>query len=349
MVKSYSSERKVGSFKTVTEPNFRKFLEQMIRAGNVVGPRRKENKYVFGDIKKIEDLALNYDTTILPPKKYFYPPKEVLMTYKMGDKVSLKAEIKPEKRVILGVHACDLAAIKILDKVFQVDNPDPYYAARRDGTLVIGYSCKPNENCFCTSYGADDPKGAYDLFVHDMGGSYLVEVGTESGEKFLASYKNLLQDAAAGDLGKLDKKLESWRKEIKKHSNPKGLEKKLNDKYDSPVWQETANKCLGCGACAIACPVCYCFNVFDDVALNLKDGSRSRQWDSCTLEDFALVAEGHNFRKDLATRTKMRYMHKYKGMPEKYGVYGCVGCGRCISACKSGVDASDIVNKLQGE
>ena len=38
-----------------------------------MGPVRKENGFAFDDISQASELRLDYDTTILPPKKYFLP------------------------------------------------------------------------------------------------------------------------------------------------------------------------------------------------------------------------------------------------------------------------------------
>jgi len=51
------------------------------------------------------------------------------------------------------------------------------------------------------------------------------------------------------------------------------------------------------------------------------------------LPDFALVAGGGNFRKDRESRYRHRLYHKGKYVWEGWGKLGCVGCGRCASAC----------------
>jgi len=83
----------------------------------------------------------------------------------------------------------------------------------------------------------------------------------------------------------------------------------------------------------MVCPTCFCFDVKDNVSLNLKDGQRLRQWDGCVLIDFAKVATGENFRHDKASRFRHRIFRKGKYILERYGRFGCVGCGRCATAC----------------
>ena len=69
------------------------------------------------------------------------------------------------------------------------------------------------------------------------------------------------------------------------------------------------------------------------MSLDLKGGVRVRQWDGCMLTDFAKVAGGENFRHGKAARFRHRIFRKGKYVLERYGMVGCVGCGRCISAC----------------
>ena len=64
--------------------------------------------------------------------------------------------------------------------------------------------------------------------------------------------------------------------------------------------------------------------------LNLKVGNRLREWDSCMIPDYGLVAGGHNFRPNKENRLKQRYRCKLKTFMDRFNTYACVGCGRCI-------------------
>jgi hypothetical protein len=59
-------------------PEFVKALQARFR---VVGPVRTETGYAFDDITEPAQLQLNYNTTVLPPKKYFLPQREVLFDF----------------------------------------------------------------------------------------------------------------------------------------------------------------------------------------------------------------------------------------------------------------------------
>jgi hypothetical protein len=61
------------------------------------------------------------------------------------------------------VHACDIFAINILDRVFSGKYNDPYFQARRKNIAVIGNDCSPDPHCFCRSMRADFVDRGFDL------------------------------------------------------------------------------------------------------------------------------------------------------------------------------------------
>jgi len=111
----------------------------------------------------------------------------------------------------------------------------------------------------------------------------------------------------------------------------------LAKNHDHEAWEHFGDKCYSCGSCVLVCPTCYCFDVKDEVELSLKEGTRVRLWDGCMLEDFAVVADGHNFRKVRGARFRHRIFRKGKHLMEKYGYFGCVGCGRCADSCTADI------------
>ena len=125
---------------------------------------------------------------------------------------------------------------------------------------------------------------------------------------------------------------------------PYVLELKKND----PVWTELGKKCLCCGSCSMVCPTCTCFNVTDEIC---GDGrcARIRTWDACLYKDYALVAGGHNFREDRADRVRNRYYHKQEAFVREFGMPSCVGCGRCIENCPTGINVVEVFKHVRGD
>ena len=110
------------------------------------------------------------------------------------------------------------------------------------------------------------------------------------------------------------------------------------------VWVEQSLRCLGCGACAFVCPTCSCFDIQDE--RQRYGGVRLRCWDSCGFGLFTLHASGHNPRAKQSERWRQRVMHKFSYQPERLGLLGCVGCGRCSRTCPADMNLAQHVQTL---
>ena len=103
--------------------------------------------------------------------------------------------------------------------------------------------------------------------------------------------------------------------------------------------------CLGCGACAYACPVCHCFDLQDES--DGKECRRLRNWDSCGFGLFTLHASGHNPRPDQSARWRQRVMHKFSIYPQKFKTLACTGCGRCSRLCQAGMAIAQTCERIE--
>jgi ferredoxin len=327
------------------------FVSNMMGDYRVVGPVSKGIKFAFGQIEDPADLRLDYDTSILPPKKQLQPQEERMMTFTQTGKPAVEMVLDTAPTVLLGVHTCDLHGIRVLDEAFSQGYPDAYYLERRAKTLLVGIEClEPcDEHSFCKSMGTLAASDGYDLHLTDLGDSYAVNVGTEAGASLLERYSGARQ-ATEADMVQLNKVLGAkWpRFSYKLEFDVGELSALMAQSYDNPVWDKLAEICLACGQCTLVCPTCFCFNVYDEVELNLTDGERRRRWDSCQLDEFARVAGGENFREHQAARLRHRFMRKGRYLMEKYGELGCTGCGRCARSCLVDISPNDIFNELHG-
>jgi formate hydrogenlyase subunit 6/NADH:ubiquinone oxidoreductase subunit I len=284
----------------------------------------------------------------LPPKKFLLPPRETLFKFGNGAGKGLEMTGDFLPTVIFGVHTCDLHAIQLLDEVFSRGHADPYYLTRRKNTLLVSLEClNPcDEQAFCKSMGSLTAEEGYDLHLTDLGSAYAVDVGSDAGRSLLRHAHTRL--ATQAEVDRLNAVLsEKWPKfPYRLDFDVSDLPPLLNMAMKSPLWAELGERCLSCAACTNVCPTCYCFDVRDEVELDLVHGERVRVWDSCQLDEFATVAGGHNFRKSRALRQRHRFMRKGKYILEAFGMMGCVGCGRCARACLVDINPVSVFNEL---
>ena len=324
------------------------FASVIQQFGEVHAPVERDGNYVFQPINRWSEVCLDYNRTILPPKKYFLPPDETLFRYQSGEGYIPSIE-ELEKRIILfGVHACDIYALNILDDVFAGKYPDPYYQTRRKNISIIGIDCVPDEYCFCRSMRADFVDSGFDLFFHDIGDYYLTFVGTALGDDMVLETGPLFEEVTEADIEEYKRRSSSKRDKFRLDVEIRDLPEIFEIEYQSEIWDELGEKCLSCGSCSMVCPTCYCYDVVDDVELGSTNGARRRTWDSCLFATHALVAGGENFRETRSSRIKFRFYHKQRGFVAEYGRPSCVGCGRCITACPVNIDIVEVIDRLRG-
>jgi formate hydrogenlyase subunit 6/NADH:ubiquinone oxidoreductase subunit I len=325
------------------------FVHKLMLDYRVVGPIADNGRFAFEVITDPAELRLDYPTTILPPKKFLLPTKEVLFNFDNTNGGSLEPPPLDPPTIILGVHTCDVHAIQLLDAVFDTGYADPNYTTRRHRTLIVSIECLTpcDENSFCKSMGTLSADEGYDLHLTDLGDAYIVDVGSEAGEAILGSCGKCAI-ATQEELRRLNQVLnEKWPKfPYRLDFDISDLPSLLSMSMKSPLWNELGERCLACAACTNVCPTCFCFDVRDEVEFDLKTGKRVRNWDSCQLDEFATVGDGHNFRKSRALRQRHRFMRKGKYILDAHHFLGCVGCGRCARACLVDITPVGVFNEL---
>jgi ferredoxin len=339
------------TLKKLDKTELDKWVETCIKKEKVYGVQAKENRFVFAPLTKAENLRLDYDVTILPPKKYFLPQREALL--KFNREKGFESVFDDQPFVLFGVHPYDMVAVSQIDKLFSDGQCDTHYTKRRENATIVACDVQnASEDVFAGCMGTATVEDGFDILITKVDSDYLVDIRTEKGEALADTIKN------APDADDLSLKLRKlvWADNIKllqKHKLNVGIDilpKLLGRSYENPIWEEKAKLCYSCGSCNLVCPTCYCFDVREDVEWNLQKGERYRVWDGCLLSEFAAVAGGHNFRRHRADRYRHRYYRKGKYVPEKIGEVACVGCGRCITACTANIaNPVEVYNKLVDE
>lgn len=323
----------------ITKENFTDFINALIDDDslNVIGVKSKGEKFAFDPLNSADELRLDYDVTLLPPKKYFFPQRETLVTYNIGKSFSARESPDPNQTVIVGVHPYDIVALLHMDEIFSETKSDPYYFEKRKSSVIIGVNMQSMSKwCFAPYMGADTIEYGYDLMLTDLGNRYAIAIGSQKGEQLLDKYAKGLTNALARDIQMVGQKKREVAAMCKQKLDfaPELIPEMLNNFYgESAFWEKHSEKCLACGSCVLVCPTCYCFDVKDNPDLTLQQGERVRTWDGCLLEDFAKIASGENFRATRPTRYRHRYFKKGKYLFDRFGFISCVGCGRCGSNC----------------
>ena len=294
--------------------------------------------------RKIEVFDIRKDT--LPPKQYFFPPKEEIFSYnKKTKRVSVP---KPKKKALLfGLNLDDLEAMTQLDEVMRKPKTDNFYFQRKNRTLRIGLTDVSIKSA---------PPGGDLIFEKINSREYQVLVWTPQGKKIARQYNKFFKKTC------IERSRSVKNPKIKNYPDESRPMKKLKEllldsefladaiswswKNDSKIWDELAEICLGCGICSYVCPLCYCFSTEDRAKIDGKECVRYRQWDACTLPEFSKISGGHNFHKTLKERYYNWFHHKFVRGYKEYGKSLCVACGRCQKYCPAGINIETWIVKI---
>lgn len=282
-------------------------------------------------------------------KDLFFPQVENLVSFRTeGKTVSIREnreDVAPF--AVFGVRACDCRSFDILDRVFLSDPVDTFYQARREMGTVITLACsRPEETCFCGSFGIDAANPAGDVTCWMDEENLYWQANTEKGEALTATLP-MLEEGGQEEVAAQQEKTRNILKRLPLADLDLSdfHNKELMEVFNSPLWDSLSESCLGCGTCTFVCPTCQCYDVEDFD--NGREVRRFRCWDSCMYSDFTMMAHGTN-RPTQKERFRQRFMHKLIYFPRNNdNIFGCVGCGRCLQKCPIHMNIVKVAKKLK--
>jgi len=353
-----------------------RLVEVLIERGyRVVGPTLRDNAIVLAELQSAAELPRGWGVDVGPGhyrvrrrdddaafghsagpqswKQFLHPPRQRLWAG-TRDGASQAPEEAAPRYAFLGVRGCDLAAIATLDRVLgRPEYPDDSFVSRRRQTFVIAVNCtEPGGLCFCASMGTGPAAGpGYDLALterlEDDAPSYLVDVGSQEGADVLAAVPH--RAAGGNEIHCARADVEAAAHKMGRKMPDTDLRELLIASRESPQWDEVASRCLTCGNCTMVCPTCFCTSTEDVSDLTGEHAERWRHWASCFEFDFTYVHGGGSVRQSGSSRYRHWLTHKLGTWHDQFGMSGCVGCGRCIAWCPTGIDITAEMNKMAGD
>lgn len=324
----------------LTKKEAAEMFQRWVLEYHVFAPKQMVGEGCFSDTDVIRYEKVTSLDEIEWDTKSDYSFKEVLLAisetlfYFTEDKTQIPKA--PDKDVLIFLRSCDLHALKCLDSMY-LEKPygDFYYDRIRKGAKFILMGCE--ETCdtgYCVSMGTNK-NDAYDGYLKP------------AGDFVYADFKCTALEAALGD-GRTANVIPDYVTENKEQVTI--LEHMSKKCYDSPLWKEYGDRCIGCGRCNFVCPTCTCFTMQDIFYKdNKRAGERRRVWASCQVDGYSTMAGGHEFRKSQGDRMRFKVMHKIYDFKERFGYSMCVGCGRCDDVCPEYISHSNCINRLAKE
>ncbi len=348
-------------------------LEALRRRGyTVVGPTIRQGAIVYDQIHTLDDLPRGWTDRQAPGqyrlerrdderyfgyvvgphawKQFLFPPVATIATATAtaeGWQVEARDGSDAPSYALLGVRACELAAIAIQDRVFrQPGYVDPIYAARRERALIIAVNCtQAAATCFCVSMqtGPRCERG-FDLAMTELDDGFVIEIGSERGREIVAELTT--ESVTAEQLHRAAELREGATEQSRSLPREQVRDVLLNN-LNHAHWADVAQRCLSCTNCTQVCPTCFCSSVTEVSDLDQTRVDRQRTWDSCFNFDFSGM-NGGVVRNSIRSRYRQWLTHKLATWHDQFDTSGCVGCGRCITWCPVGIDLTVEVAAIAG-
>jgi sulfhydrogenase subunit beta (sulfur reductase) len=356
--------------------DFSDLLDTLVMSGyTVIGPTVRDRAIIYDEIRQESDFPIGVvdeqnngqyrlKSTDSPAlflqtsgprsiKNFLYPSRTLLYSARgsSNDFVTESACSSPPRFAFIGVRPCDLHAMAIQDQVFLGGKyVDATYKSRREQIFVVAVNCaRPGNTCFCGSmHTGPTVRQGFDLALTEVCTSvhhyFVVEIGSPQGSKVMDSVSH--READENEINAAQAICVNAEVRMGRTLETEGIKELFYRNANSPHWEQSAQRCLGCANCTMVCPTCFCSTVEDTTNLSGDHAARSRVWDSCFTMDFSYI-HGGGIRKSAHARYRHWITHKLASWHDQFGSSGCVGCGRCITWCPVGIDITEEAAALR--
>ena len=159
-------------YKVISKKEFTGFVDALVHSNRSFGPKqvatdhRGNAVYQFQPVHSVADIAFDYSATASSAKHFFLPFREELSHFHFhGNDWEQQISYEANPVVLIGLRACDISALNILDDVLLNGHfPSPGYLARRKNSFVIGMDHLPLPDCFCKSMNHHTVTTGFNLF-----------------------------------------------------------------------------------------------------------------------------------------------------------------------------------------
>ena len=377
----------VDSLAWLARPALQSLIDALTARGHrVVGPHVADGAVVYRDLANVnqlpagwldeqdgghyrlrrDDAAGWFDHVVGPHslKNFLFPPREPIQRLVREDGTWRDESLPQEQQplAVIGVRACDLAALRVQDRVFlHGAHVDVAYRSRREKLFIVAVNCRrAGATCFCHSMECGPAAThSFDLALTETGDRFAVEIGSERGGEILHALgtAGLLTPCTAEEADSVravPSDLErTMHARVAEPGGPRprsldtdGIRDLLYNNLEHPRWQVVADRCLSCANCTLVCPTCFCSSVEEVADLSGDDVIRERRWASCFTLAHSQMHSGAA-HPTVASRYRQWLTHKLAGWIDQFGTSGCTGCGRCITWCPVAIDLTEEVAMIR--
>ena len=161
----------------------------------IVAATPKGKSFVFAAVQEPSQVTLDYPTTILPLKKFFLPPSDVIFTFDRKTQAVSVPQLESKPTLYFGIHNYELQGVFRLDHAFTSGVKDSTWIERRRNSVFVGVTYEPDSFHFADSVGVPTSmKDGFDAFLTRFDDHYRVEALTDRGRDVATAIKELLVD-----------------------------------------------------------------------------------------------------------------------------------------------------------